>query len=62
MITGLTIAGINAHQSWPFYVAVGATATHLLHQVTIYEFFLYILLILYDCFNQFKQIELNKYE
>jgi len=34
MITGLTIAGINAHQSWPFYVAVGATATHLLHQIS----------------------------
>lgn len=37
MITGLTVAGTCAHQSWPFYAAVGATATHLLYQVTVYD-------------------------
>lgn len=34
MITGLTVAGTCAHQSWPFYAAVGATATHLLYQIS----------------------------
>jgi len=41
MVTGLTVAGICAHQSWPYYVAVGATATHLLHQVTMIPFDFY---------------------
>lgn len=35
MITGLTIAGINSEQMWPFYGAVGFTAAHLTHQVNL---------------------------
>lgn len=31
--TGFTIAGINADQSWPYYMAVLATNAHLIYQV-----------------------------
>jgi len=30
---GLTLAGMAAHQSWPFYAAVGFTTAHLVRQV-----------------------------
>jgi len=33
MVTGLSLAGFNADQTWPFYGAVGLTAAHLIHQI-----------------------------
>ncbi|XP_057375065.1 4-hydroxybenzoate polyprenyltransferase, mitochondrial-like [Daphnia carinata] len=32
--TGFTIAGINANQSWPYYMAVLATSAHLIYQIS----------------------------
>jgi hypothetical protein len=35
-VTGFTVAGISAEQSWPFYVAVLASSAHLIRQVIKY--------------------------
>ena len=34
MIGGLGVTGFMCDQTWPFYVGLGLTATHVFHQVT----------------------------
>ena len=41
-ITGFTVAGVAAEQSWPYYAAVVLTSAHLIRQVlkllqTVYD-------------------------
>ena len=37
MVTGLGITGVMCEQTLPYYLAVGLTAAHLGHQVSLYN-------------------------